>query len=135
MEQILHTFGVIAVMVLVIFAAYFLTKYVAAKANGVGGKTRHFRLIDRFSVSKDKMFVLISVGQSAYLIGITNQNMTVIDQKELSQFSAENEKTTRPASAFPNLFSLAGKHVQRKEEQKRELFSDYMKEAGQSYDE
>jgi uncharacterized membrane protein YqiK len=68
LEQIPQVLGVIAVMALVILAAYFLTKYVAVKANGVLERTRHFRLSTVFSVSKDKMFVLISAGRSAYLI-------------------------------------------------------------------
>ncbi len=137
MEQILRVFGVIAAMLLVIFAAYFMTKYVAAKANGAGGKARYFRLIDRFSVSKDKMFVLIAVGQSVYLIGVTNQGMTVIDQKELSELPAEEEQTKKFNIGFPDVLSclkktkpgnISGDMTDR--DGKR--FSDFIKEAQQT---
>ena len=131
MDQILRVFGVIAVMLAVIFAAYFMTRYVAVKANGASGKARYFKLIDRFSVSKDKSFILIAVGQSVYLIGITNQGMTVIDQKELSDFLDEESLTEN--NFFPNFLSglkNAGP-FRRKGEGDKNSFSDVIKRARQ----
>ena len=138
MEQIEQTFGVIAVMVLVIIAAYFITRYIAAKANGAVGKTRQFRLIDRFSVSKDKMFVLISVGHSTYLIGISNQSMTVID-RDLPELSADDGKAAGTAFVFSHIFSRFRKSQASEtfggNERGNRDFTDYVKEAGRSYDE
>ena len=136
MEQISHAFGAIAGMVMVIFAAYFITKYVALKARGGSGKTRNFRLIDRFSVSKDKMFVLIAVGPSVYLVGVTNQGMTVIDQKDLSDFPDEYERTNRPPGGFQDIFSGFKKSKQDNTKNGNcKSFLDFMRQAGQTDDE
>ena len=134
MEQISQIFGLLAVLVAIIFAAYFATKYLANKATGGSGKTRHFRVIDRFSISKDKMFVLVAVGETVYLIGVTNQGMTLIDQKALSDVPSDDafaKKTVLPnflsnlknASPFGNKKDGGGNN-----------FSDFIKQARQKDD-
>ena len=131
MEPILRALGVIAVMLAVIFAAYFMIKYVAVKANGTSGKTRYLKLIDRFSVSKDKSFVLITAGQSVYLIGITNQSMMVIDQKQLSDFTEEEPLTE--SNILPNFLSglINAGPFRRKGDGDKKNFSDVIKQVHQ----
>lgn len=103
--QISQVFGLLAVLVAVIFAAYYLTKYVAAKASGSTGRARYFKVIDRFSISKEKMFILIAVGQIVYLVGITNQGMTLIDQKDISDLPPEDKQTGKPLYCLSNFLS------------------------------
>ena len=90
MKIFLNTAGTLSVMLLVIFLAYYVTKFVAVKSRTGFGKPRYFKLIDRFNISKDKMIVLVSVGQAAYLIGVTNQTVTLIDTIELSDIKQES---------------------------------------------
>ena len=137
MKPILEIFGVIAVMIIIIFAAYFMTKYVAVKANGTSGKARYFKMIDRFTLSKDKMFVLIGVEKSVYFIGVTNQGMTLIDQKELSDLPAENEQS-RKSNKFMNFLSVmnnAGRTPNRKTNGDGGNFSDFIQQAQHKDDE
>lgn len=139
LEHIFSVFGAIAVMILIIFAAYFMTKYVAVKANGTGGKTRYFKFIDRFSVSKDKMFVLIAVENSVYFIGVTNQGMTLIDQKDLADLHTEDERMKKPLGFMPGILShlkntkLKNTFGGKTDDKSR--FSDFIKEAQQTDDE
>ncbi len=105
MESFFQVVGVIFAMVIIVIAAYYLTKFLSVKSKGLGGKTRCFRLIDRFSVSKDKMFVLIAVGNNVYLIGITGQNMTVVDQLDLAEMNFKDDSSGKPTSVFADILS------------------------------
>ncbi len=133
MEGITQVLGLLAVLGLVIFAAYFMTKYLANKAAGGRGKTRYFNVIDRFSVSKDKMFVLVAVGQTVYIIGVTNQGMTLLDQIALSELPAEDELMKK--TAFPGF--LSGLKSTRPFGAKSDgvSFSDFIRQARQKDDE
>jgi flagellar protein FliO/FliZ len=134
LQQFSQTIGLIVVLVVIIFASYFVTKYVAARAGGRSGKTRYFKVIDRFSLSKDKMFVMVAVGQTVYLVGVTNQGMTLLDQKDLSELPA-NEELTRK-SAFPTFLS-ALKNARTsgfKPDGDGRSFSDVIKQARQKDD-
>ena len=80
----------LAGIVLVIFAAYYATWFIGAKASGRGhGKLRNknINLIDRFAISKDKSFCLLEIAGKVYVIGITNQTMTLLDTLDSAEFT------------------------------------------------
>lgn len=138
LKEITQLIGVIAVMVLVIFAAYFITKFVAVRANGTGGRSRHIRIIDRFSVSKDKMFVLIAVGPSVYLVGVTNQGMTLLDKKTTGDFPADAEPLRRPPGSLNDFISSFGKRrnaFTEKSGDNKSSFAELLKRISQKDDE
>jgi len=69
-------------VVLIIVAAYYTTWYIGAKASGKSRnklRNRYINIIDRFAISKDKSFCLVEIAGKVYIIGMTNQSMTVID--------------------------------------------------------
>ncbi len=137
LKEITQLIGVIFVMALIIFAAYFLTKFVAVRANGTGGRSRHIRIIERFSISKDKMFVLIAVGPSVYLVGMTNQGMTLIDQKTLEDFPADAEPLRRPPGSLNDFISSFGKRrngFTEKSGSTKSNFSELLKRISQTDD-
>ncbi len=134
MQQFSQTIGLIVVLVVIIFGSYFVTKYVAAKAGGRSGRTRYFKVLDRFSLSKDKMFVMVAVGQSVYLVGVTNQGMTLLDQKELSELPADEALTKK--TVFPNFMSVL-KNARMsgfKTDRSGRSFSDFIDQARQKDD-
>jgi len=78
-------------LIVIIVAAYYVTYYVGLKASGRSRgrlRNKNINVIDRFSISKDKSFCLVEIAGKVYVIGITNQSMTLID--------------TLDAAAFPN---------------------------------
>jgi flagellar biogenesis protein FliO len=95
-EGITSLIGILAAVCVVVLAAYFVTRFLASGARPGGQNPHSLKLIDRFAVSKDKMFVLISAGQSAYLVGVTNQAMTLIDTVDLSEVQGAEQ----PKQAF-----------------------------------
>jgi len=77
-------------IVVVIFLCYYVTYYVSVKASGQGRgrqKNKNINLLDRFSISKDKSFCIVEIAGKIYVIGVTNQSMTVIDTLDAAAFN------------------------------------------------
>ena len=66
---------------IVIFGAYYAT-YVVAKRSNKTQQGRAVQVLDRFSLSKDKLFCLISMGDKIYLIGMSDGAVSLIDTIE-----------------------------------------------------
>jgi len=92
----------LAGIVVIIIAAYYATWFVSAKASGQSrGKIRNknINLLDRFAVSKDKSFCLVEIAGKVYVVGMTNQSMTLIDSLDAAEF-AETETERRDTAAW-----------------------------------
>ena len=97
----------LAGIVIVIIGAYYLTYYLGAKTSGqsrVRIRNRNIALLDRFSISKDKSFCLIEIAGKVYIVGVTNQSMTLLDTIDAEEYALTVEKNNaaaRPASSAP----------------------------------
>ena len=78
-ESVWKTIGVIVVMAAVIAAAYWFTLFVGKRAGGAGGRSRVIRIVDRLDLARDKQIVLLTVAGKTYLVGITNNEIRVLD--------------------------------------------------------
>ena len=99
-EMIRLTLQIIGI-VIILFAAYYATYYVGLKASGQsrrGSKipSRSTQILERFAISRDKSFCVVEVAGKVYIVGITNQSMTLLDTVELSQY----EKAVSERAAF-----------------------------------
>ena len=78
-----------AVIILVIFAAYYGTYLFGMKSQGLSrGRNRNINLVDRFSISKDKSFCIIEIAGQIYIVGVTNQSMTLLDKLDSAAAAA-----------------------------------------------
>lgn len=92
MDDLGSTFFLLFVMIAVIAAAYFVTKFISKKSMKLV-KNRYINVCDRMNVSKDKQVVLIEVGGTYFLIGCSNNSMDTISTFEGEAFSdLENQK-------------------------------------------
>jgi len=88
-------------LIVIIVAAYYVTYYVGLKASGQSRgrlRNKNINMLDRFSISKDKSFCLVEIAGKVYVIGITNQSMTLLDTLDAAAFSeaaAEHRDTTQ----------------------------------------
>ena len=76
--------------VIVVFGAYYVTYFIGAKASGRSGgrvKNRNINMLDRFAISKDKSFCLVEIAGKIYVIGVTNQSMTLFDTLDATEFA------------------------------------------------
>ena len=90
-------------IVIVIIAAYYATYYIGVKASGRSGRrpiNRSISILDRFAISKDKSFCVIEIAGKVYIVGITNQTMTLLDTLDASQY-AEAAAERRDAATWP----------------------------------
>jgi len=87
-------------LIAIIFAAYYVTYYIGLKASGQSRgrlRNKNINIVDRFSISKDKSFCLVEISGKVYVIGITNQSMTLIDTLDAAAFSeAAAEQRDKP---------------------------------------
>jgi len=82
--------GFFAGLIVIIIAAYYVTYYIGLKASGQSRgrlRNKNINMIDRFSISRDKSFCLIEISGKVYVVGITNQSMTLLDTLDAAAFS------------------------------------------------
>ena len=115
LQAILSLIGII----IVIIAAYYATKYIGLKASGQNRskyrrRNRNIILRDRFAISKDKSFCIVEIAGKAYVIGVTNQSMTLLDTLDATVFEKNEAKTSETAAwnTMPGS-SFSGKLVNR----------------------
>jgi len=85
----------LAGIVAIIIAAYYATWFISVKASGQGRfkyRNKNINLIDRFAISKDKSFCLVEIAGKVYVIGVTNQSMTLLDTLDAAAFSETGEQ-------------------------------------------
>lgn len=86
-----------AMLVLLILAAYFTTKFVGGKANRFF-HSKYMLLLDRLNISKDKSVMIVKVGEKHYVLGVSAQRVSLIDTlPEDSLTELEAPKTTLPS--------------------------------------
>ncbi len=109
--NIWSTLFYIIVMVAVLLAAYFTTKYLSGKARRIV-KSRHIVVLDRMGIAKDKMLMLVRVGDKSMLIGVTNQSINSlgeVDVGEAAEAEDEPPNTKGSLSKFAEILSNARK--------------------------
>jgi len=135
-------------IVVVIIACYYVTYYIGAKASGrnVGRpRNKNIDVIDRFAISRDKSFCIVKIAGKVYVIGVTNQAMTLLDTLDAAAFeeAAAEKRDTVILHGNPNggligrlTYKLAnfmarkmGKTTITKDEAMSAKFSDSMKAA------
>lgn len=107
-------------LLVVIFGAYYITYFIGRRAQGQSTgrlRNKNINLIDRFAISKDKSFCIVEIAGKVYVMGITNQTMTLIDTLDAEAFSkaaavgnmGDNEGNLVPVSQNQNVSPLVKK--------------------------
>ena len=105
----------IILMVLVIVAAYYATRFVSVKTQRINkGKCLH--IIDRVMIGKDKQILLLEAGETVYLVGVSGQAMTSIgsmSKEELGEYIPSDQvQQSAPAINISNMLKRAGSLLQ-----------------------
>jgi len=98
----------IVMLLLVIAAAYYTTRFVSVKANRIN-RGKYLRVIDRLMVGRDKHILMVEAGEQVYLLGVSRDNMTAIGsltKEQLQDFSlTEDTQSVSVTSGFQNIFN------------------------------
>ena len=85
--------------VLVIACAYYSTYFLAGRTGKIKSG-RMIKLIERFSISKDKSICLVEIKDKVYLVAMTGQNVTLLDKIDIKDFEAASVvQKNKPASS------------------------------------
>jgi flagellar biogenesis protein FliO len=80
--------------IVVLFGAYYVTYYIGMKASGqtrAGLRNRNIKILDRYSIARDKQFCIIEIADKVYIIGIANHTMTLLDTLDAAAFAKLTE--------------------------------------------
>jgi len=91
--------------IVVLFGAYYVTYYVGLKASGqtrAGMRNRNIRLLDRYAISRDKQFCIVEIAGKVYIVGVTNNAMTLLDTFDAAAFAALTENKEESATPWSN---------------------------------
>lgn len=108
----------LAGVVIVIFGCYYVTYFFSRKASGQGRskiriKGRHISLLERFAISKDKSFCIVEVAGKIYVLGVTNNSITVIDTLDPDVFAQLKEEQSDSPSWHMMQGGLGGRLANR----------------------
>lgn len=95
----------VILIVLIIAAAYYVTKFVASKTAGPRGGGE-IRIRSSVSLGKDRQLVIAEIGGKAYLLGVTPQHVELVgelNREELDSGRPE-EPPTPPSRDFGREF-------------------------------
>ena len=85
--------------IIVIIAAYYATYYISVRSSGLSrGRGGNINVLDRFAISRDKSFCLVEINGKVYVVGVTNQSMTLLDTldaKDFAEAAAERGRMMR----------------------------------------
>ncbi len=100
------TFLLILVLLLVLFAAYFTTKFLSVKGGNLM-KGKYMTIKDRLVLSKDKQILLLQVGEKYMVVGITQQNIQPLMTAELGELQPliEEKQPQGGISSFKDVLS------------------------------
>jgi flagellar biogenesis protein FliO len=108
-------FSIVGIVVIIV-GAYYATYYIGKKAQGTSrGRNRNIALLDRFAISRDKSFCIVQIAGKIYIVGVTNQTMTLLDSMDAEDFSKAGGYSgqappwsARPADAPPGYYQSGG---------------------------
>ncbi len=106
-DNIWSTLFYIFVMVAVLLAAYYTTKYLSGRARRII-KSRHIIVLDRMAIARDKMLMVVKVGGKSLLIGVTNQSIQSLGEVEVGEATETQDEQSAPSntlSKFARIFS------------------------------
>jgi len=103
--------------IVIVFGAYYLTYFLGRKASGKSRgrlRNRNINMVDRFAISKDKSFCLVEIAGKVYVVGVTNQSMTLLDTLDAAAFAeTAPERNDAPAWQMPSGRQFSNRLVNR----------------------
>lgn len=95
-------------MMLIAIAAILYLSYFVSKKLGAGmmqtGNARNIKILERAYLDRDKSIAIVRVGEKEYLLGISQENVTLLEKLEEGQLEyAEDEEEEPSAAQFASI--------------------------------
>ena len=111
--------GVLAVIILILYLAYFATRWIGTHSVPGGAGTlradgaANFRILGQLGVGRNERLVLVRLGERCYLLGVTEHRITLLrelDGEEAAPWLAQSESTSAP----PGFMEVLSETLRRK---------------------
>ena len=114
MKSIGESIFFLVCLILIIFAAYYFTRFFASRATNLHGKKSKMRVIDRLMLSRDKSILIVEIYGKCYILGLTNQTISYLDvledaSQELPVAASGSAKTIHSLRDVPGNFLVLAK--------------------------
>lgn len=97
--------SVLVVFVLVLFATYYVTKWIG-KSGVVSMQSRNIKVIETFKIAPNKYIQIVRLGSKYYSIGVTKDNISFLTPLDTEQLDLENpDKSIDLTTSFQDIFS------------------------------
>lgn len=107
LEDILSLIGMVFSIALICFLAYFVTKKLGVTSlpnmQNQGGKK--MRVCERLALSANKSVVLVKIGDEFFVIGVSNENLSLIAKLDKEQTKDWTDMNNKTESSFADIFS------------------------------
>ena len=119
LENVLQLVVVLIVFVLVLFAAFYSTKWIA-KNGGIQSRVRNITVIQTYKIAPTKYSQIIQMGDKYYSIGVTKDSITFLTPLEEEQLDLKNESASGAAEIkFSDVFkNMTGNYINKKNKKK-----------------
>lgn len=105
MDNVWSLLGVLAVVVLILYLAYYASRWIGthgvpgSSATVRSGGTGKFRVLGQITVGRNERLVLAQLDERCYLLGVTEHQITLLrelDGEEAAQWLQERESAQAP---------------------------------------
>ena len=103
-SEALSIIGTIVLMIGVFAAAYFVSKYVGKRYKPNYGLSKNITVIDSTAVGKDRLLLLVKVGEKAFFIGSIPNEFTFLSELNADQFTADSHTDQALQNDFISTF-------------------------------
>jgi flagellar protein FliO/FliZ len=94
-SNILQLLALIVVFVIVLFATYYVTRWIA-KSGALQSQSRNIKVIETFKIAPNKYIQIIQLGSKYYSIGVTKDNITFLADLDEEQLDFSNAASSTP---------------------------------------
>jgi Flagellar biogenesis protein len=98
-------FKAIAEILIIILAAFYVTRLVAKTGAGRVRRGSAIKLVDMLPLSKDKSVAVVEIGEYDYILGVGGQHVERLDKIPSAELNIKEEETT------PGNFSINFREV------------------------
>ena len=118
LENVLQLVVVLIVFVLVLFAAFYSTKWIA-KNGGIQSRVRNIKVIETYKIAPSKYIQIIQIGKKQYAIGVTKEQITYLTELTEDQLEVPEEFGNTPGdTSFKEVMKTMLSNVKNRDDKK-----------------
>lgn len=110
-KGIFTAIGTLAVVVLILYLAYVVTKYIG-RGVGAGARSGCMRVRDQIPLGRDRAAAIVQIGTRFFLVGITGSQISMLaelEEDELIPFQDTNTIQGKPYPDFREMIDKLGR--------------------------